>query len=174
MSTTKKIALAGVFTALAVALSYVEFIVPITFVPIPGFKLGIANLAIMAALYFLGPFEAVAVSALRLFLTLFLFSNVNAFLYSAAGAVLSLAVMIVIKKTGLFSEIGTSVSGAVFHNAGQIAVASVILRGSGIWYYFPALLLAGIVTGLINGMIMLSLSKPLSKLTAVAVSKTRD
>ena len=74
----------------------------------------------------------------------------------------------------LFSEIGTSVSGAVFHNAGQIAVASVILRGSGIWYYFPALLLAGIVTGLINGMIMLSSSKPLSKLTAVAVSKTRD
>ncbi|MBO4770512.1 MAG: Gx transporter family protein [Clostridia bacterium] len=164
MSTTKKIALTGVFTALAVALSYVEFLVPITFVPVPGFKLGIANLAIMAALFFLGPFEAAAVSALRLVLTLFLFSNVNAFFYSVCGALLSLAVMIIIKKTTFFSEIGTSVSGAVFHNIGQIALASLILKGSGIWYYFPALMLAGTLTGTVNGLILRFASGPLGKI----------
>ena len=164
MSKTKRIAITGLFAALAVGLSYVEYLIPVTFIPLPGFKLGIANLAIMAALYFFGPVEAAAVSALRLLLTFFLFSNVSSFLYSAAGALLSLSAMILIRRTDRFSEIGVSVSGAVFHNAGQITVASALLRGSGVWYYFPALLLAGTVTGLINGIILRLLSSPIKRL----------
>ncbi len=163
---SKKAALLGVFTALALALSYIEYVIPFGFIPVPGFKPGLANIAVMAAMYLFGPVEAIAVSALRTVLSLFLFSNINAFLYSLAGAALSLAVMILLKRTERFSEIGVSAAGAVCHNLGQTAVASLILRSVGIWIYFPLLMLAGIVTGIINGVIVRLILKPLEKIAS--------
>ncbi|MBO4414316.1 MAG: Gx transporter family protein [Clostridia bacterium] len=163
MSKTKKAAALGVFTALALALSYLEFILPMSFIPLPGFKPGLANVAVMAALYLFGLPEAALVSALRTVLSLFMFSNINAFLYSLAGAALSLTVMYLMKKAGIFSEIGVSVTGAVFHNLGQTAVACAVLRSSGIWLYFPLLVIAGAVTGVINGLIVKLSLRALSK-----------
>ena len=113
MSRTKKAAMLGIFSALGLALSYLEFLFPMSFIPLPGFKPGFGNVAVMAALYLFGLPGAATVSAVRTVLSLFLFSNINAFLYSLAGAVLSLFAMFFIKKTGLFAEAGVSVTGAV-------------------------------------------------------------
>lgn len=166
MSRTKKIAVLGIFTAVAVVLSYVEFLIPLTFIPVPGFKLGLANISIMVALYLFGPVEAICISALRLVLSLFLFSNLKAFLYSLIGAILSLAVMILLKRINRFNEVGVSVTGAVFHNIGQLAAASLLMASMEIWSYLPVLVIAAVITGSLTGLILhfiLPVIRPLVK-----------
>ncbi|MBP5256021.1 MAG: Gx transporter family protein [Clostridia bacterium] len=170
MSRTKKAAMLGIFSALGLALSYLEFLFPMSFIPLPGFKPGFGNVAVMAALYLFGLPGAATVSAVRTVLSLFLFSNINAFLYSLAGAVLSLFAMFFIKKTGLFAEAGVSVTGAVFHNFGQTVAACFLLNSPGIWAYFPLLVIAGAVTGLINGLIVRLIMPALTGMTG----KKRD
>ena len=82
MKKTKKIALTGVFTALALAFSYIEFLIPFDMLGIPGIKPGFANLVVMAALYTLGLPYAAAVSLMRILLSFLLFGNVTSLLYS--------------------------------------------------------------------------------------------
>ena len=106
MKKTKKIALTGVFTALALAFSYIEFLIPFDMLGIPGIKPGFANLVVMAALYTLGLPYAAAVSLMRILLSFLLFGNVTSLLYSLAGGVLSLTVMFILKKTNVFGHIG--------------------------------------------------------------------
>lgn len=159
MTKTKKIALAGLLAALAFGLSYIEFLLPFDAVGIPGFKLGLANLAVMLALYRLGSGEAAAVSGVRLVLSLLLFGSVTGFLYSVAGAVLSLAGMIVLKRTNRFGVPGVSVAGGVLHNAGQTLCAMVILGTAGIVSYLPLLLITGAVTGAVNGGVLFMILK---------------
>ena len=127
MKKTKKIALTGVFTALALAFSYIEFLIPFDMLGIPGIKPGFANLVVMAALYTLGLPYAAAVSLMRILLSFLLFGNVTSLLYSLAGGVLSLTVMFILKKTNVFGHIGVSVGGAVSHNIAQTAVSFIIL-----------------------------------------------
>lgn len=166
MNRTKKIVILGIFTAIAIALSYIEFLIPMSFIPIPGFKLGLANISIMVALYVFGPVEAIFVSALRLILSLFLFSNIKAFLYSLLGAILSLAVMILLKKINKFKEVGVSVSGAVFHNLGQIMAASFLMNTVEIWGYYPFLVIAGVITGALTGIILHFILRPIKEFLA--------
>ena len=152
MTKTRKIALAGLLAALAFGLSYIEFLLPsFDAVGIPGFKLGLANLAVMLALYRIGPGSAAAVSGVRLVLSLLLFGSVTGFLYSVAGAVLSLAGMILLRKTDRFGVLGVSVAGGVLHNVGQILCAMAVLGTAGIVSYLPVLLVTGAVTGAVNG-----------------------
>ena len=119
---TKKIALGGILTALAMIFSYIESLIPIP-LPVPGVKLGIANIAIISVLYLLGSGQALLVNLLRITLTAVLFGNFNSFLFSMAGGMLSLLVMVILKKSGHFSIVGVSVAGGVFHNVGQITAA---------------------------------------------------
>ena len=123
---TKKIALCGVLTALAMIFSYIESVIPIP-IPVPGIKLGVANIAVITILYVLGVKEAIVINLLRIALTALLFGNVNSFLFSISGAVLSLTIMIIMKKLDFFSCIGVSVCGGVMHNVGQI-IAAVFIR----------------------------------------------
>ena len=125
---TKKIALCGVLTALAMIFSYIESVIPIP-IPVPGIKLGVANIAVITILYVLGVKEAIVINLLRIALTALLFGNVNSFLFSISGAVLSLTIMIIMKKLDFFSCIGVSVCGGVMHNVGQI-IAAVFIMGS--------------------------------------------
>ena len=122
---TKKIALCGVLTALAMIFSYIESVIPVP-IPVPGIKLGVANIAVITILYVLGVKEAIVINLLRIVLTSLLFGNVNSFLFSISGAALSLTIMIIMKKLDFFSCIGVSVCGGVMHNIGQIIAAVFI------------------------------------------------
>lgn len=163
MKRTKKIALCGVMCALAFAFSYIEFLIPFDMVGIPGIKPGFANLVIMAALYMLGLPYAAAVSAFRILLSWLIFGNFTTFLYSLAGGVLSLLLMFVLKKFKVFDEAGVSVSGAVVHNAAQLAVSALITSGA-VMYYAPVLLISGVVFGVINGLLLKLVIKRTEKL----------
>ena len=149
---TQKIATLGLFLAFALVLSYVESLIPFAFA-VPGMKLGLANCAIVMLLYKEGYKEAVLVNVLRVILAGFLFGNLYSILYSLAGALLSFVVMFLLWKMRKFSIMGVSIGGGVFHNIGQLIVAAVVLQTLNLAYYLPILLIAGIGTGFLNGLI---------------------
>ena len=130
----KKLAFLSVSVALAMILSFVESQVP-PLSTVPGVKIGLSNIVTVFMLYRLGWREACAVSAIRVGLSALLFGSFVSLMYSAFGALLSLAVMIPAKKYLPFSAIGTSVLGAVFHNAGQILAAVILMGNAAIVYY---------------------------------------
>lgn len=146
----KTLAMLGLFTSLAMILSYIEAIMPIP-LPIPGIKVGFPNIIILFILYRFGTKSAIAVSLVRVLLVSLLFGNSLGLAYSLAGAVLSLTVMIALKKTDLFSTLGVSVVGGIFHNAGQIIVACLLMSTSEISYYMPVLIITGTVAGIVVG-----------------------
>ncbi|MBQ1363200.1 MAG: Gx transporter family protein [Oscillospiraceae bacterium] len=149
---TQKLTVMALTTAIALVLSFVESQIP-AFVAVPGVKMGLANIAIVYALYRLGWKEAALISLIRVVLVSLLFGSAASFLYSLAGAVLSLLGMALLKKTGKFTEIVVSVAGGVLHNIGQIAMASIILETDALRYYLPFLLVSGILAGVVIGLI---------------------
>ena len=124
----KTVALLAMMIALALVFSYVETLIPINF-GIPGVKLGLANLVIVAALYLIGGKEAFLVSVVRIFLSGFMFGNLASIMYSLAGGLLSLAVMLILKKTDKLSILAVSVLGGICHNIGQLIVAILVAFG---------------------------------------------
>lgn len=142
----------GIFTALALILGYVEMLIPIQF-GIPGVKLGLANLVTILVLYKMGWKDALLLSVVRIVLGGFIFSNLFAVFYSLAGGLLSLSVMGIVKKTGKFSVVGVSIWGGIFHNIGQLAVAMAVVQTYEVGYYFPVLLVAGLFTGMVIGIL---------------------
>jgi len=164
MKKTKKIAVTGVMTALAMVFGYIEFLIPFDVIGVPGIKPGFANLVIMAALYTLGLPYAAFISVFRILLSFLLFGNVTSLLYSAAGGVLSLAVMFILKKTNLFEKIGVSTAGAVAHNVGQLTVSFIILSAGAVVYYLPVLLLSAAVFGVVNGLLLKLILKRTDKI----------
>ncbi|MCD7883567.1 MAG: Gx transporter family protein [Lachnospiraceae bacterium] len=155
-----KTAYLGMFTALAMILSYVESLFP-SFYGIPGVKLGLANSMSLVILILIGVPGAFCVSVLRVILSGFLFGNLFSIAYSLAGALLSLSVMALSKKTGVFSVIGISILGGISHNIGQLIVAIFLVENLNLLYYFPILLFSGLVTGLIIGILSMEILKRL-------------
>ena len=148
----RELTLLGVLTSLALILSYVEAVLPPILTAVPGIKLGFPNILIIYILYRMGASRAAAVSFVRIVLVSLLFGTVLSFLYSLAGAVLSLAVMAIMKKTKLFSTVTVSIAGGVMHNVGQILVAVILLKTPQIAYYLIVLSVTGIVAGLFIGL----------------------
>lgn len=146
------VALYGMLIALAFIFSYVESLIPIP-VPIPGVKLGLANLVNVVGLYTVGTAGTICVGLVRILLVGFTFGNVSSMMYAMAGGALSLAVMILVKKWDWFGKIGVSILGGVFHNIGQLFVAAVITSTAGVFSYLPWLLVAGVVTGCVIGLL---------------------
>ena len=146
----KTLALLGLFTGLALIMSYIEALMPIP-LPVPGVKVGFPNIIILFILYRFGTKSAIAVSLVRVLLVSILFGSALGLVYSFAGAVLSLAVMIILKKTDLFSTLGVSVVGGIAHNAGQIIIASILMSTVEISYYMPVLIITGTVAGIVVG-----------------------
>ncbi len=149
---TRKVVHMGMLIALAMVLSFIESQIP-AFIAVPGIKLGLANIAVVFALYSLGFREALGVSLIRVLFSAILFGSVLSGLYSAAGAILSLLGMALLKKSGFFGTVGVSVSGAVLHNLGQIGIACFILRTQALVYYLPFLILSAVVAGIVIGII---------------------
>ena len=153
----------GVYTALALIFSYIETLIPINF-GIPGVKLGLANLIIVVALYKMSIKEAYVLSIVRVVLAGFIFANLFSILYSLAGGLLSLTVMALLKKSNHFSTIGISMAGGGFHNVGQLIMAILVLESLNIAYYFPVLMVSGVATGILIGIVANEMLKRLRKL----------
>jgi len=147
---TKRLTMYALLVALALILSYLESLVPLSFA-VPGIKMGLPNIVIVFALYKLGFKAAGYISLIRVVLVSILFGNVMSMIYSLAGAVLSLAVMWALRKSGKFSSVGVSVAGALGHNVGQVATAMVLLETGGLAYYLAPLCISGTVAGIIIG-----------------------
>ena len=150
---TVRIAWFGVFTALALIFSYVETLIPFQ-IGIPGVKLGLANLIVVVALYKMGGKDALLLSVTRIVLSGFIFANLF----------LSLAVMVILKKRGSFSVFGVSMAGGVFHNVGQLIVAMLVVETFSVAYYVPVLLIAGVITGFIIGVVANEMLKRLGSI----------
>ena len=149
---SKKVAMTGMFVALAMIFSYVEVLIPIN-LGIPGMKLGLANLVVVVTLYVLGVKTAFAVSIIRIILVSMTFGSLSAMLYSMAGGLLSFAGMVLFKKIRALSVIGVSVIGGVLHNAGQVIVAMAVVENVMLVSYFPPLMIAGTITGALIGIV---------------------
>ena len=150
MKKTKRLVLLAMLTAVAMILSYVESLLPS--VGIPGVKMGLANIAVIFALFRFGWKEAAALSLVRVVLVSLLFGSIGAMLYSLAGAVLILAVMALLRRIDRFSTVGISVAGGVAHNAGQILMAMLILQTKQLLGYLPVLAVSGIAGGVLTGL----------------------
>lgn len=148
---TKNVALFGMMVALAFTFSYLESLIPFNF-GIPGVKLGLANLVVVVALYTMKPAEAFSIAVIRIFLAGLTFGNAYSIAYSLCGGILSFAVMLLMKKTKL-SIVGVSMMGGISHNIGQIIVAAIVMETARIAYYLPVLLVAGLATGLLLGIV---------------------
>ncbi len=147
---TRRVAYLALASAVAMVLSFVESQLP-TFVAIPGIKVGLANIAVVFALYRLGVKEAICVSLVRILTVALLFGSAVTLAYSVAGALLSFAVMLLLKRGERFSTVGVSVCGGVAHNVGQIAMACILLETNVVIYYLPFLILSGTVAGIAVG-----------------------
>jgi heptaprenyl diphosphate synthase len=159
---TKKLCALSAAVALAMILSFVESQIP-PIVPIPAVKIGLANVVTVFLLYTFGWKEAGAVSLVRIGLSSILFGSPVSMLYSLSGAVLSFLLMLLFKRLKLFSTIGVSIVGGVFHNVGQIICAAFILGTATIVVYLPVLLISGVVGGIavgsLGGLLVLKIKK---------------
>ena len=149
---TQKVAFLGLCTAVALVLAYVELLLPPLFAAVPGIKLGLPNIVIVFILYRFGLRYAATVSLVRILAVTLLFGNPMTLAYSIAGAVLSLAVMSLLKKMNFLSTVGVSVAGGVFHNIGQILVAMLLLRTAELGYYLIVLSVTGTISGILIGL----------------------
>ena len=148
---TKKTAFLGIATSVALILAYIEAILPPIWTAVPGIKVGLPNLIIILVLYCFGFKYAAIVSGVRLVIVTMLFGNAMTLAYSVAGAVLSLAIMGIMKKTDKFSTVGVSIAGAVSHNLGQIIVAIFLFDTVQIGYYMVVLAITGTIAGVFIG-----------------------
>lgn len=152
---TYQIALMGLLFALALVLTAVEYMIPpIPMMP-PGVKLGLANIVTMYCLFFLGKKQTFAIVFLKSGFV-FLLRGATAFLMSLSGGVISAAVMILLLAAagGKLSYLVVSIAGAIFHNIGQLIVASFLLGTGMVVFYLPLLILSGVVMGYITGTLL--------------------
>jgi heptaprenyl diphosphate synthase len=149
---TKKMTALALTISFALILSYIESRIP-ALVAIPGIKVGLANIAVIFALYKLGTKEAILVSILRILLVSMLFGSPISMIYSIAGAILSLCSMILLNRLTSLREVTISVVGGVMHNVGQIATASLMLSTNVVTYYLPFLILSGTIAGVAVGVV---------------------
>jgi heptaprenyl diphosphate synthase len=149
---TKHVATFGMLIALAFILSYIETMIPVM-VPVPGIKLGLANLVVLVALYSMGFREAFLLSMIRIVLVGFTFGSLSTMLFSFAGGILSLTLMAIFQKSKLFSMTGISIIGGLGHNIGQILVAMLVVQNLNLVYYLPILMISGLITGTVVGLV---------------------
>lgn len=157
---SKKITITALFASFAIILSYIETLIPV--IGIPGVKLGLANLAILISIYLLGGREAIIINCVRIVLVGFMFTNVFSILYSIAGAIFSFIVMMIAKRMNL-SMITVGILGGVFHNIGQLIIASFVVETYSVFSYVPILIISGIVTGALIGILSFMINSRVSK-----------
>ena len=152
MSKTKRLTLCAILIALALALSYTERFIPLQMViPLPGVKLGLANIVTLIALYLLGPRDAFAILIPRCIFGAVFGGGITGLLFSLTGGILAMLTMILAKKIPFFSIYGVSVLGAAAHNVGQILAAMLLMNSHYIGAYLSYLLIVALFTGVATG-----------------------
>lgn len=150
-SATVRVCRCALLAALAVAVAAVEALVPLP-APVPGMKLGLANVVTVVAAYWLGPAEAVAVLAVRIVLCAVVAGQLAALPFSLVGGICALVVTLAFARWGARSRVRLCcMAAAVAHNCGQIAVAVALTATPQIAFYLPILLVVGTATGFITG-----------------------
>ena len=151
----QKIVRLSMFIALAIVLNIFESYVPIINLNIPGVKVGLANIVILSVFYLYGFKEAIYVSIIRILVVGILRTGLfsTAFLFSLSGSIISLFAMYVVKKIKLFSIVGVSIVGSIFHSIGQIIMAYFLLKNINVMYYLPFIIIISIITGVVIGII---------------------
>lgn len=166
-SLTRRIAYDAAFLILALALSYLEVLLPIgAVIPIPGFKLGLANVVVMLVLWRVSATDAATVSALRVLIMGMLFGTPVSFLFSLCGAVLSFFTLLLLRTAsfGKVSFIGISVLSAAAHNLGQLLCAGAFFGFGVVTSYLPFLLVASAVFGTVSGAVINAVYPALEKI----------
>lgn len=158
----KKLAELALLTGTALALHIMEIWIPNP-VPIPGVKLGLANIVTVYALYRYKPSEAISVVTARVLLGALLSGNLFALLYSVSGSALCIAGTLLLKRVITPEYMWLAgICGAVLHNTGQTLAAALVM-GGGIFGYYPFLIVAGCVTGAFTGFIAGQVAKRVPK-----------
>ena len=160
--TTKQLPLCALLTAMALGISYLENLFPVL-IPVPGVKLGLANIVTLFALYALGPGQVMMILLARCVLGAVFAGNMNAMIFSLMGGVTAMIVMIGLSKLRKLSIYGVSIGGAAGHNCGQIAAAMVTLGNTAPLYYLPFLLGVSLGTGAVTGLVGAGLFRALGR-----------
>ena len=149
---TKKLALLGLLSAIALTIFMVEAQIP-ALVPIPGVKMGLANIVTVFAVFSLGPKEGAAVLFVRIFLGAVFAGNFSTIFYSAAGGACAIAVTILLKKILTVRQLWVAgCLGAIAHSIGQMAMAILISGTPGLAVYLPVMIVCSIITGTFTGL----------------------
>ena len=159
---TRQVAMCAMLTALALGLSTLENLFPVTlFIPLPGVKLGLANIVTVFALYELG-LPALCILAARCLLGSLFAGNASALLFSLLGGVLAMLVMMALTRLRGLSVYGVSIGGAAAHNIGQMAAALITLGNTAVLGYLPFLLAVSLFTGALTGFVSALLLRAMS------------
>ena len=149
---TKRLTRAALLTAIALTIFMVEAQLP-ALAPIPGIKLGLANIVTVYAMFLLGPADTLAILLCRVFLGSLFAGQLMTMLYSLGGGLACYAVMLLLRRLLTRKQIWVcGILGAIAHNIGQICVAIAVTRTSGLLYYLPVLMVSGILTGCFTGL----------------------
>ena len=152
---TKRLVLTGLLFALALVLSLVESSIPQLTIPVPGVKLGLSNIVVMYALFFVGKKQAFAIAILKSGFVFITRSATAAFL-SLFGGVLSVVIMMFLML--IFKEkisyLIISIAGSVFHNIGQFVAISISYTSLGLWAYLPLLIISGVIAGIVTATLL--------------------
>lgn len=149
---TKRIALSGLMVSVMLVLGYVESLIPLGSA-VPGIKIGLANSVLLYAIYVLGAKQAFVLMIVKVLLSGLTFGGVNAMMYSLAGGVLSMAAMLIVRRVPGTGILGVSIAGAAMHNLGQVLLAMIVLQTDKLLYYMAILVLVGIGTGFLTGVV---------------------
>ncbi len=155
-SSARRLVLTGLFAAAAMALSYAEHVLPVSaIIPVPGVRLGLSNVALIAAAVFISPGAGAAVAFMKITVPLLMSGNGIALLFSLCGTVLSYVTVLIMKAVmkDRVSFIGVCAASAGAHSAGQF-LAALALIGKASAGYFPLMLLASVLTGIVTGVIL--------------------
>lgn len=149
---TKRVAIIGMLSCMAIIVSYIEFLFPIN-IGIPGIKLGLANIVIIIALYNYKLYWSFLINIIRIFIIGMLFGNLFSIIFSLTGGIISMLIMYFAKKIKSLTIVGVSILGGVFHNISQLVIAGLIMNLPEIIYYIPVLVISGAITGTIIGVL---------------------
>ncbi|MDR2931660.1 MAG: Gx transporter family protein [Oscillospiraceae bacterium] len=163
----RKITTLALFLAFALVAGIAERYIPISF-SVPGVRLGLANVVVLAALYLFAFTDALTLVLLKCVLSVFIAGSFTSFVYSLSGSLLSLLVMALLLRVvgGTASPVGISVIGAVFHNIGQLIAAAAVMRTVTVFAYLPMLMVSGVLTGVIIGVLVKYVLRIVGRLNA--------
>lgn len=163
-SPLKRLTADAMLIGAAMMISYLEAILPLSFViPLPGVKLGLANLAVMIAFFTFGAADAAAVSFIRVLLSGLLFGSGVSMLFSALGAVCAFGGLLIYRflLKRFISPVGASILSAALHNMGQLLAAGIVLSDSAVIAYAPIMLCASVACGAVNGLLLVLIVRAL-------------